>query len=412
LVITSINYVQRNPIAPAATTMERSLGVSPQQLDLTIGAFFLAYTLMQVPSGWLSQRWGPRLALTVFAAGWSLAMLGCALARGFPDLYLARLAMGVLQAGIFPCATLILSVWYPASRRGLATALLNSFMLIGGAVSTTLTALLLKSLGWRLIFGAYAVPGLVWAAWFFWWFRDRPQDHPAVNEAEREVIAEGRPPADREKGAAVRPGVPWLALLGSVPLILLCSQQFFRAGANRLFDSRLPTYFEKVRGASPEEAGLLGSVPLWAGVLGGVLGGGISDKVLARTRSRRLARRGVAIASLLAAVALYLLAYLIANVTLATLVLSTGFFIFCFSSPCAYALTMDISGKYLAIVFGLMNMAGNLGATVFTSTISALVELGGWELALGVWISMHLAAVACWFFLDPEIVIGEPRRKE
>ncbi len=58
LVITAINYVRRNAIGPAATTIEEKLGVTGPQLDLAAGAFFLAYTLMQVPSGWLAQALG------------------------------------------------------------------------------------------------------------------------------------------------------------------------------------------------------------------------------------------------------------------------------------------------------------------------------------------------------------------
>ncbi|MFO0928046.1 MAG: MFS transporter [Gemmataceae bacterium] len=69
---------------------------------------------------------------------------------------------------MFPCATLILAVWYPVTKRGLATALLNSFMVIGGAVGTALTGRLLGPLGWRTLFVAFAVPGVLWAVWFAW----------------------------------------------------------------------------------------------------------------------------------------------------------------------------------------------------------------------------------------------------
>src|SRR5205823_4336627 len=103
---------------------------------------FLTYSIMQIPSGWLAQRWKPRRALAVFAAGWSMALVLLALATGLTGLRAARLVMGALQAGIFPCATLILVAWYPASQRGLTSALLNSFMLIGGAAGSMLSGVL------------------------------------------------------------------------------------------------------------------------------------------------------------------------------------------------------------------------------------------------------------------------------
>lgn len=413
LVITGINYIQRNCISPSATSIETSLGVTAVQLDLAAGAFFLAYTLLQVPTGWLAQRFGSRMMLPLFAAGWSLALVICGLASGFPDLYAGRLLMGALQAGIFPCATLVLASWYPASQRGLATALLNSFMMMGGAAGVMLAGYLLEPLGWRGVFLAYAAPGFLWAVWFAWWFRNHPEDHPRVNAAERALLAEGRPTltAPRSESAA-RPALASWTLIFSMSVVLLCSQQFFRAAANRLFDSRMPTYLEEERGQSKKDAAILASFPQWAGVFGGIAGGALSDWILRRTGKRRLARNGVAIGSLLLSTLIYLLAYQMDSIRPAIALLSAGLFIFCFSSPCAYALAIDIGGKHLAIVFGLMNMIGNLGAFALVSGISGLVQFGGWPFALGVWLSLHLVAVVCWIFLNPNVVIGEARHSE
>jgi MFS family permease len=412
LVITAINYIQRNSISPAATTIEEQLGVTGPQLDLTVGAFFMAYTLLQVPSGWLAQRWGPRLALSLYAAGWSLALVACSLASGFAGLYAGRLAMGALQAGVFPCATLVLQVWYPATQRGLATALLNSFMLMGSAAGVMLAAPLLDPLGWRGLFLAYALPGFAWSAWFLWWFRNRPEQHPGVNQAECELLGADRPAAPAGVALVRDVGRPvvrtWLLVLTSVPLLLLCTQQGFRAAASRLFDSRLPTYLERGRGQTKQQAAVLASYPQWVGVLGGICGGALSDYILRRTGSRRLARNGISLVSLAVSTIIYLAAWFVPDPTLAVAVLSAGFFLFSFSSPCSYALCIDIGGKNLAVVFGMMNMIGNLGATAFVSSVMTLVHLGGWELALGVWLLLPVAAFLCWLFIDPDVVIGEP----
>jgi ACS family glucarate transporter-like MFS transporter len=445
LAITVINYIQRNAINPAATTLEEdaTLGLTESEVGFILGAFFLSYTIMQVPSGMVARALGAKWALILFAAGWSLALGGCALATNFLGLYLGRLAMGALQAGIFPCASLILQVWYPASRRGLATALLNSFMLIGGVAGALITGRLLGPLGWRVLFGLFMIPGLVWALWFAWWFHNRPEDHPGVNPAELNVIADREPAAGPpgELDTAPRPGTPpsekvlarhdslverperptllvraypairvsrrgllWLAVLA---LTLVCTQQAFRAGANRLVDTWMPTYYEKERNTSKEMGAYLSAFLQALGVVGGIAGGLLSDEVLRRTRSRRAARNGVALFSLLGSVALYVLAYPIGNVYLASVVFGLGVFLFCFSSPCAYALTLDIGGRYLAVIFGLMNMAGNLGAFAFVSFVPWLREVGGWNLVLLVFVGMHLAAALCWLLLDPNATIDE-----
>jgi ACS family glucarate transporter-like MFS transporter len=439
LAITAVNYAQRNAIAPAVTTIADDLDLTLEAVGATMAAFFWAYTLFMVPSGLVAQRIGAKWALVLFAAGWSLAIAACALATSFSALYAGRVAMGALQAGIFPCATLILKVWYPASRRGLATALLTSFMLLGGVAGSFLTGRLLSPVGWRGVFGLYAVPGLVWAAWFAWWFYSRPRDHPGVNQAELEIIAETPHdtacPAPLPVGAASRaapeavrlcsPDLPRvgaasraapdagparlagptrrhaLVLLALLTIVLICVQQACRAGANRLVDNWLPTYYEQQRGTSKQMAAYLSGFLQALGVVGVVVGGVLSDEVLRRTRSRRAGRNGVALVSLLGSVVLYLFAWPIGNVYLATGVFSLGLFLFSFSSPCAYALTMDVGGRRLALIFSVMNMAGNLGAAAFVEFVPHFVRWGGWDLALGVFVLMHLVAAVCWLVLDP-----------
>jgi MFS family permease len=421
LAVAAVNYVQRNSIGAAETTVRADLALTMQQTGDAIAAFFLTYALFQVPSGWLAQRWGAKRALVLFTAGWSVAVGLTAFARGLPGLLAGRLALGALQAGVFPCATLILAVWYPASRRGVATALLNSFMLIGGALGSALTGLLLGPLGWRWLFALYAVPGLLWALWFALWFRSRPEDHPGVNDAELAVIADNpvgqvfnlsHPERQVENlpHEKARAPIPWGVILLNISLLMVYAQQFCRAGASRFFDTWLPTYLQEGRGESVEAAGVLASLPQWLAVVGGVVGGALSDWVLVRTGSRRAARKGVAVGSLLAGTLCYLAAYYSADVRVANGLLSLGYFLVTFASPCAYALTMDMGGRHLGIVFGVMNMAGNLGAMAFTWVFPRLKAWsGGWDAPLALFAALNLIAAAAWLLADPDLVVGESR---
>ena len=169
--ITTINYIQRNSLGGAETTIRADLRLTRNDTGDAMGAFFLTYALCQVPSGWLAQRWGGRRVLTLYAAGWSIVMAFTAAATNLPAL-LARWAMGALQAGIFPCCTMILAAWYPSTRRGFASAILNSFMLIGGVIASVVTGLLIDRSAGAGCSCLYALPGLAWAAWFAVWFRN------------------------------------------------------------------------------------------------------------------------------------------------------------------------------------------------------------------------------------------------
>jgi MFS family permease len=200
--VSTLAYVQRNSYGGVETTIRGELGLTPDDTGNAAGGFFLTYALLQIPSGWLAQRLGPRRTLAACAAGWSAALGVCALAHGPAALVGGRLAMGALQAGLFPCATLVVAAWLSPAWRGTASALLNTFMLLGAALNYNLTGFLLGPLGWRGLFWLYAFPGLAWALAFLVWFRDRPEDHPGVNPAELAAIRGGRPaaPADLIRG--------------------------------------------------------------------------------------------------------------------------------------------------------------------------------------------------------------------
>jgi sugar phosphate permease len=406
-VAAGIAYIQRNSYGGADTTITKELSLTDVERGNANSLFYLSYALLQVPSGWLAQRLGPRRTLSCIAAGWSIALALCAAAADPYTLTGGRLLMGVMQAGIFPCSTLILASWLPDTQRGTAAALLNSSMLIGGALSSNLTGFFIAPLGWRGLFLAFAAPGLIWAFLFAVWFRNRPADHPGVNRAELDVIEANRSTA--EKSAVVSPPAAWTALFLSGALYCICLQQFFRAGANRFFDNWFATYLQEARGLDRDFANQLASLPQWVGVVGGLVGGVLSDYLLIRTGSRRLARQGVAVASLIVCLILYSAAYLTPNATLATFTASAGFFIFCFSAPAAYAVTMDMGGRHLGVIFGAMNMLGNLGAMFFIWLAPVLAGRysGDWTPTLILFAAMHFVALIFWLLLNPNGVIGE-----
>jgi ACS family glucarate transporter-like MFS transporter len=103
----------------------------------------------------------------------------------------------------------------------------------------------------------------------------------------------------------------------------------------------------------------------------------------------------------------YALAFQVADVWWAMGMACIGVFIFTFSSPCSYALTMDMGGRNLGVIFATMNTAGNLGSWAFTTFLPRVVQWKGWDSALLVFAAMHVVAIVCWFFLNPNGIIGE-----
>jgi sugar phosphate permease len=209
------------------------------------------------------------------------------------------------------------------------------------------------------------------------------------------------------KATSLAAPTPWLAIFLSPALVMICVQQFARSGAIRFLDNWLATYLQEARHETVAGAGSLAKWPQLGAMVGVLLGGALSDIVLARTGSRRAGRNGVAVGCLLVGTACYVAAYFLSDVRLAVLALSVGSMVSASANPCVYALTMDMGGRNLGVVFGTMNMAGNLGSWAFAQFLPRLVSRGGWDSALAVFAGLHLFAAVCWLFINPNGTIGE-----
>jgi len=130
-------YIHRGCLSVVESTARDEMGLTTRQMGWAIGIFFWAYALFQIPTGLLVDRWGPRKALTLFGLlgaatmAMSAGTLWVDAATGFVILFLARVLMGIAQAGLFPASTRALSVWIPLRRRAFAAGVLQACMSVG-----------------------------------------------------------------------------------------------------------------------------------------------------------------------------------------------------------------------------------------------------------------------------------------
>ena len=136
-------YLDRFCVGMAEPYIKQDLGLSTFQVGIFFSAFFLTYALGQVPSGWLSDRFGARLMLTVYILTWSLFTALMGVSYGFVMLLLMRAAYGLGQAGAYPTSANVLSKWVPFSNRGTASSLVAFGGRLGGAIAPVLTALMI-----------------------------------------------------------------------------------------------------------------------------------------------------------------------------------------------------------------------------------------------------------------------------
>src|SRR5262249_7512284 len=137
-----IAYVQRLGLNVAEKTVRGDLGLGRERVGRVMAAWRLVYALLQLPSGWLADRFGSRRVLTALALTWSAATALVGLAWDFHSLLGLWFCMGLAQAGIFPCSAKSIGQWFGDSGRASASGLLGSSMALGSALATALTRLL------------------------------------------------------------------------------------------------------------------------------------------------------------------------------------------------------------------------------------------------------------------------------
>lgn len=425
-----IAYLCRNSLAVAEKTIRLDLEISEETMGFILGpAFFWSYALFQIPGGLLGKKFGSRLWLPLFSAVSAGATMLLALSGGTVGLMAARIGTGVAQAGQFPCSAIAITKWFPRGERALTSGLLGAAMSVGGAIGAALTGELLEITSWQITMGLYAVPGLIWAIGFRCWFRETPDEHPSANAAEVAWIreetdrrdddgsdddeSEENSQAGNSDSSPSTSGVSWLLLTTRFPFWLICGQQFFRAAGYAFFSSWFATYLQETRNVSTARSGWLLTLPLIASVLAAVLGGGVSDFVYRQTGRLTLARSGLASVSLLICAGLVFSAWFVRDATVATIIISAGAFCAAVAGPCAYASSMDLGGRNVALVFSWMNMIGNFGAGLLpwvvprfrtlvdeSPLLLSLCRQNSWNAVLILFGSMFLLASTCWGLLQ------------
>jgi MFS family permease len=407
-----IAYLSRTALAPAGSTIQNELHLTNLEMGAVHGIWAFGYVAVQLPGGWLGDRFGRRIMLPVYGIAWSLCTLATAAATTFSGLWWSRLIFGGTQAGLIPCLTRACIDWFPEDRRGSASAAITAGMSAGAVAASGLAAVLVPWLGWRLTCQLFALTGVLWAIEFWITFRDRPEGHPWVNKEEIALIRGGKHreleldgDLDAGLGQQARTGLGALGVYGTVAFWMLTGQGICRTFCYNFLTSWFPTYLERAHGVKLTSAGLMTMVPL-LGVVAGATGGGmIVDGLLRQTGSRWKSRSGVGASGMVLAGLGSLAAIFASSPAFALGILALGAASIGLAAPATWAATMDLGGvRHAASVMALANMAGNLGAFLCPVSVGAILDASGgrWNLVLLMLAAVSFTGGLCWIFFDPE----------
>jgi len=396
-----ITYLDRICISAAAPFIMEDLHLTMVQMSAVFSAFTLAYSLFEIPSGWLGDTRGPRRVLTRIVLWWSAFTMLTGAARGFFSLLAIRFLFGAGEAGAFPNVSRVFSRWFPRRERGTANGILFLGSRAGGMLSAPIALLLIGRWGWRASFVVFGVLGIAWAAAWYGWFRDEPRDHDAVSEEELAWIEQDR---GRDDGA--RPATPWRTLLGSANLYAICAMYFAFGYGLYFYFTWLPTFLIRVLGFSLFAGGLFAALPFLLAGIADLAGGWLTDR-LAQTHGLRTARCGLGFAAFLTCAALVLASTVVEPPIVRAVLLAFALASADLALGACWAVPLDIAADHAGVVTGFMNTFGNLGGLVGPMVIGFAVDRWhSWTFPFYVTAIVYASGALAWLAIDPDRQIG------
>jgi len=407
-----ICYMDRSNISVAQPEIAKAFGLSKNQMALILSAFTWAYALGQVPAGWLGDRFGPKKVLTVIMSWWSIAAMLTGAAMGLGSLFSARFLLGLGEAGAFPVASRGMQLWFPRSERGRIQGTTHFFSRFAVAVTPFVAGSIMLAFGWRAIFYIFGSLGVIWSIGFALLYRNRPEEHKSVNQGELAQIRGLEADGSIRELSTKRLPAPWKHILSSPNMwYIALGYCCFFFGTN-FYLTWYPTYLREHRHMTLQALGILGSIPLFAGMAGDLVGGSMSDLMFKRTGKARFSRSVVAAPGFLLSGVFLLPAAMTESAYTSVLCLAASFFFLEFVIGPAWAVPMDVGGQFSGTVTGVMNMAGALAASVTPLVFGYYFGIGFWMVPFFITSGVMLLGAFIWTFLiNPEIsVVGAPAK--
>ncbi len=394
VLLSIITFLDRVCMNVVSKYIKADLKLDNQQFGYILGAFSLAYALFELPTGIMGDRIGPRKVLTRVVLWWSAFTALTGSATNFLYLLVVRFLFGIGEAGAYPNSSIVISRWFPKTETGKAQSAIWAAARIGGALTPLLVIPLVHSLGWRLAFAVLGLVGAVWAAVWYFWFRNEPTEMVGVSEKEIEEITAVRQLKSHQ--------LEWRKVIADsnvLYLMLMCHLFFY---ASYFFTNWSATYFQEGRGLSEDDTKKFISLSYFLGAIGCLIGGTLSD-YLVKKLGLRFGRRIIGVCGLGLSAILFLLAGLTTDNQLAGYILALCVLSKDLALPVAFATCVDIGKQNAGTVTGSMNFAGQLGGFFITIIFGIMVEqTKNFEMPLFLIAGCLIVSALLWLKIDPE----------
>ena len=396
---TTVNYFDRFLMGILAPVLESEIGWSEQEYGYIIASFQLAYAVGTLLMGYIIDKIGTKWGFALAVSFWSLASMVHAAARSWIGFALARIGLGLTEAGNFPAAIKTVAEWFPKKERAFATGLFNGGSNVGAILAPLLIPLIIAQFGsWKWVFILSGFLGFFWLIFWLILYR-KPKESRFVNQAELNYIENGESELKKHKISwfnLVKYRQTWAVALGK--LLADPVWWFYLFWGAKFLNAKF--------GIDLQEMALpLVSIYVIAD-LGGIAGGGISSLLIKKGKSINFSRKITMLGAALLVLPVMSVPYY------SSLFLSVALIAVAAAAHCAY------TANLFTIISDLFpkNVVGSV--TGFSTTISTLGGMGtalligyildeagaeGYKTAFAVASCGYLIAISIIHFLIPRM---------
>jgi MFS family permease len=389
---------------------------STDRMGWIFAAFAAGYLLFEIPVGWLGDEWGARAIIFRIVLSWSFFTALTGGVKGVANLFsknpgpeqwfaaliVIRFLFGAFEAGAYPNIARALGRWFPFHERATAQSFIWFSSRMGGAFAPLIIGSLMAVSGsWQSAFYALGAVGFAWAFFFFAWFRDRPEDEPRVDAAEREFIRGNAAPATIYDDNSTAP-MRWTALF-SPNVLALCLIQFCVSFCFYFYITFLPRYLKDQFGVDFQQSQLLSGLPMFLGAFACIAGGYFSDYAIRKTGNRRWGRSLVPIIAWTASAFCVFAVPAFKSADGVMALLTIGFIFQDLGVAAMWSLPADIGGRYTATVGGWMNTVGCVAAMLSPLTSAKMSIVFGWNSLFFVFGVVYLLGALAWGRVDASV---------
>jgi sugar phosphate permease len=361
-----LSYLDRMAMNVGIVEIAKDFNLSPSVMGIVLSSFFAGYALMQLPGGWLADKFGSRKVIAIAILFWSLFTVLTGMAWSLMSMIMIRFMFGLGEGGYPAASSKAIADVFPKEERTSAQTIMMSSNSLGGVIAPLIATPLLVWIGWQNLFIAIGILGVFVAALL--WYYLNPKNMQ-IEKADEETAQKASFKDVLKLRTSWQLAIMWFGVSTVVWGLI----------------SWMPPYLVDVRGLDLMSMGMLTSIPALAGAVGVIIGGQLIKSLLSG-KEKYLA----IVSFIIMIVSLYLLF----NAPSVSLVITYQAICMFFHGPIVatiFGLPHKIFSKnVIGSTFGMINLGGMIGAFLAPMVMGYLIEVFN-----GLYVSAFMYIIVC-----------------